>query len=273
MNPSQNTDDEKLQNTYNPLKVMQPGERVICEIKRHPFGLVGVYASLVLVIILAIAAVVLAPHLITGITEQTKSAIAFGGLILCAIVGLYTYMAVTIYKGNRWIVTSDSLTQISQVGLFRKQTSQLSLANLEDVTVEQNGLLQSMVGFGRLRTETAGERSKFVFDFCPKPTENAKKIIAAHEAYIAERPEEMHTTNQAVANAQSFNQSYTPPMPVPAPVIDSAEYQQFLAFQQAEAAKVVSQGVPETQAPATSLDPTWQPPAPQPASQDPTQQG
>lgn len=210
MNPSQDA-DEKLQNTYNPLKVMQPGERVVCEIDRHPFGLIGLYMVAGLLAVIVLVAAVLAPHYLTSLTQQTKTAIALGATIVLVMIALYTYVAVVVYKGNRWIVTSDSLTQISQVSLFRKQTSQLSLANLEDVTIEQDGLVQSLFGFGRLRAETAGERSKFVFDYCPKPAEYAKKIIAVHEAYIAERPDEMHTTNRALANTAAFNQSYAPP--------------------------------------------------------------
>jgi hypothetical protein len=147
----------------------------------------------------------------SGLSQKAHAIIALGALILCAMVGLFTYISATVYKGNRWIVTTDSITQINQISLFQKQTSQLSLANLEDVTVEQNGILQTMFGFGRLRAETAGERSKFVFDYCPNPSKYAKDIIGVHEAYIAEKPEEMHTTNQALANAAAFNQSYGQP--------------------------------------------------------------
>ncbi|HUB93229.1 MAG TPA: PH domain-containing protein [Verrucomicrobiae bacterium] len=207
MTPDQLQNDP-LQNVHNPLKVMQPGERVICEIKRHPFGLLGMYVVFLAVLIVAISGVILAPHLITGLSSQNREAIALGALLVCALTGLFTYIGVAVYKGNRWIVTSDSITQVTQVSLFNKQTSQLSLANLEDVTVEQNGILQSMFGFGRLKAESAGERGKFVFDFCPNPNEYARQVIAAHEAYIAHKPEEMHISNQALANTTSFNQSY-----------------------------------------------------------------
>jgi hypothetical protein len=210
MNPTQPSEDE-LQGVNNPLKVMQPGERVICEIKRHPFGLLSLYFIFVAVVVVAIAAVVVAPHILTGMTSQNQAALALGALIICAITGLFTYIGASVYKGNRWIVTSDSITQITQISLFNKQTSQLSMENLEDVTVEQNGMLQSMFGFGRLRAETAGERSKFVFDYCPRPSEFAKQIIAAHETYIAHSPEGMRRTNQAPADVSSFNPSYAQP--------------------------------------------------------------
>lgn len=216
MNPQE--PDDPLQRIENPLKVMQPGERVLCEIKRHPFGLLGVYASFAAIVVLAVAGIVLAPQWISGFTSQDQATAALGAVILCTLVGLFMYISVIVYKGNRWIITTDSITQITQVSLFRKRTSELSLASLEDVTVEQNGMMQSMFGFGRLRAETAGERSKFVFDFCPDPSEYAKKIIAAHEAYIASKPDETRTVKRPLADAAAFNQSYEQPQPQYNPV-------------------------------------------------------
>jgi hypothetical protein len=85
--------------------------------------------------------------------------------------------------GNRWIITSDSITQVNQTSLFNKQSSQLSLANLEDITVEQNGIIQSVFGFGTLRAETAGERSKFMFQYCPNPNSYAQQNLNAREQF------------------------------------------------------------------------------------------
>ena len=148
---------------------MQPGERVLCEIKRHPFGLLSLYAGLGVVVVLAITVIVAAPNFVTGMTSQEQAELALGAVILCGMVGHFTYISATVYKGNRWIVTSDSITQISQISLFRKQTSQLSLANLEDVTVEQNGILQTMFGFGRLRAESGGRAQQIRVRFLPEP--------------------------------------------------------------------------------------------------------
>jgi len=186
--------------------VMQPGERVICQIKRHPFGLVSMYISSGILAVFVLGAAVAVPTLLTGVTQQTKLAAVVGALILVALIMLFAYVNASIYNANRWIVTSDSITQITQTGLFSKETSQLSLANLEDVTVDQNGMLQSMFGFGTLRAESAGARGKFFFSFCPNPNDYARKVIEAHEAYIANKPEETVTANRPLATTTSFNQ-------------------------------------------------------------------
>lgn len=148
MNPNDqdNDADDKRMDADNPLAVLQPGERHICEIKRHPIGLIGVYLTTGLVIAVALAVAILVPYLMPDLDQQLKLGVVLGALLVVVITLLYGYIGSYIYKGNRWIVTSDSITEITQIGLFSKQTSQLSLANMEDVTVDQDGLLQQMFG-------------------------------------------------------------------------------------------------------------------------------
>lgn len=191
-----------------------PGEQTIMEITRHPFGLFGLYLACGFIVLVLLAAAALIPHFFTSLTSQDRTGLFAGAVIAILIVLLYMYVAVTIYRGNRWVVTNDSITEISQAGLFNKKTSQLSLANLEDVTFDQNNIVQEMFGFGTLIVETAGEHSKFSFPYCPKPSSCAKSIINAHEQFIANRPQEMVMANQALVATQQYNPS-TPPSPVP----------------------------------------------------------
>lgn len=193
----------------NPLSVMGPGESMVCEISRHPIGLLGVYLTTGLIIAVAVAAAVLSPLLMPDASAAFKLGVVLIAVVVMAITLLFAYIGAIIYKGNRWIVTSDSITEITRTGLFNHQSSQLSLANLEDVTVDQDGILEQMLGYGELHVETAGEHSKFIFPFCPNPNDYARKIIGAHEAYIAHRPDETMTANRPLAAVENFNQ--TPP--------------------------------------------------------------
>jgi len=202
---------EELENVENPLAVMQPGERVICHIRRHPFGLISIYFMSALLLVLAFAGAAAATHYLTDLTSQQKLWIFAAAVFFSIGVLLYMWIASIIYNGNRWIVTSDSITQISQVGLFNKQTSQLSLGNLEDVTFEQQSVVQSLFGFGTLHVETAGEKSKFVFPFCPKPDHCAREIIQAHEQFMAANPENERRDNQGLTQPGGVQQNPSVP--------------------------------------------------------------
>ncbi len=190
------------------LTVTQPGERIICEMSRHPVGIIGIYVGIGLLIsVLAVVILGVAPSMLPDSASQIRQ---FGGLGLIAatIAGaLYGLLKTVIYWGNKWIVTSDSITQIEQTGLFSKQSSQLSLASLEDITAEQNGLLTEMLNYGVLKAETAGHRSKFVFLYCPNPNFYAQQILAAREAF------EQHRENIAEGHENYAVPQYPSPYP------------------------------------------------------------
>ena len=164
---------------------MRKDEAVIFQIRRHPFGLVGIHITAGLMLL--VAAVVIfgvLPHVLT--TVATSRIVGIGTLAFVIIAALmFGFLAIThkVYWGNSWILTDDSLTQVTQSSLFDKQSSQLSLGNLEDVTAEQNGILTHMFNFGLLKVETAGERSKFVFLYCPNPNLYAQQILQARENF------------------------------------------------------------------------------------------
>jgi uncharacterized membrane protein YdbT with pleckstrin-like domain len=193
----------------NPLHVMSEGERVLCNIKRHPIGLVGVYAISGLLLVALFVAVGFLPTLLPDMTSADKTYAFVAAISLASLIVLFAWIAVIIYKGNRWVVTSDSITQIQQISLFKKQTSQLSLENLEDVTFEQNNILQTIFGYGTLKVETAGEHSKFQFPFCPNPKKCAVDIIEAHEQFMNEQ--------QRLGRAPSLNTNFSPPNYPPQP--------------------------------------------------------
>lgn len=229
MNPQNTPQPSGDQNPPNlhPLVVLRPGERVICEIKRHPFGIMTMYASGVLAILITALLAVFAPEIVGdyGSTDtgdlQSLALVGVGIVTVGIVAGLF--LATTVYWQNRWIVTDDSITQITQNGLFGRRVSQLSLESLEDITVDQHGIVQSMFNFGTLHAETAGEKSKFVFIYCPNPNKYARQILQAHEMFLHQtrhQPQAVHPVEpdvpgptQDTSNPLQFTspQPYLPP--------------------------------------------------------------
>lgn len=191
--PNQNPTNAEL----HPMVVLQPGERVICEIKRHPFGIISMYFSGGIAIVIAVILAALAPQFVDQFSfDGNITLMAILGVAIVVVgVSAMLWIATTIYWQNRWIVTDDSITQIVQDGLFGRRVSQLSMENLEDITVDQQGFIPSMFNFGTLKAETAGERSKFVFPMCPNPNAYARKILEVHETFLHQvrhQPQQVH---------------------------------------------------------------------------------
>jgi hypothetical protein len=174
----------KGQNLHR-MVVLQPGEEVVCVISRHPIGIIQQYIGALLAIIVASSLVLFT---IPGKTSATIQTVFYVGLFVLVILLVAVLGAATrVYWESHWVVTTDSLTQIIKGSIFGAQVSALSLESLEDITVVQHGILMHMFNFGTLKAETAGDRSKFQFIFCPDPVEHARKIIDARERYLASK--------------------------------------------------------------------------------------
>ena len=173
-----------------PLPAAQPDEQIICEIKRHPIGMFGMYtATGFLLLVLAVVAFVVAPSVLTNYSRNQVEAIGAIVFVVAAVVGTgFLFIVGKIYWGNSWTLTSESIIQVKRIGLFDKQTSQLSLDNLEDITAEQDGVLAQMFHFGVISAETAAATDKFTFLYCPNPTYYAQKILEAREHFRQTRP-------------------------------------------------------------------------------------
>jgi hypothetical protein len=173
-NQQANTDHLKI----NPLAAMQDGEEMIADIHRHPFGIISLYFFAFIGLSAACGVILLLiPKLIPANSSYDPTSISVAAIVVVIILMLLGLGVTTmVYWQNRWVVTSDSLTQITQRSLFNRQVSQLSFGNLEDVTAEQRGIIPNLFNFGTLKAETAGEHSKFFFLYCPNPNLYARKI-------------------------------------------------------------------------------------------------
>jgi hypothetical protein len=159
----------------NPLSVMQENEQVICEINRNPIGLFTIYGigGGLLLVIAAFSFIYL---------HQLVASLSVVALALI-IVGGFLFIVSKIYWDNYWIVTDDSLTQLTRSSLFDREACQLSFANLEDVSAQQSGFWAHMFHYGVISAETAAATDKFVLTFCPNPHDFAQKILAAREEF------------------------------------------------------------------------------------------
>lgn len=230
MDPSQQPpQDQPDESKLHPMVVLRPGERVISEIKRHPFGILSMYFSGAMAIGVAALLAAFAPSFIDqSAVDANITGIAMLGVAIITVgIVCMLWIATSIYWQNRWILTDDSITQITQDGLFGRRVSQLNMESLEDVTVDQRGIIQSMFNFGTLKAETAGEHSKFTFPFCPNPNMYARKILEVHEAFLHQSRHQP----QAVNPVEPMNSPYEKWPAQPSQPPQQPQYQQ--PYQQA----------------------------------------
>ena len=134
------------------------------------------------------------PALLIAIFYFTRRAM-FSGVTLNVLVilgGIYYLIALSFcfaawisYYYDLYILTNDSLVDITQEGFFGRKTSRLSLLRVQDVSSSCKGILQTMFQFGDVLIETAGEHSQnFSLKAVPNPQVFASKVMELHDALI-----------------------------------------------------------------------------------------
>lgn len=149
---------------------LEQGEKVVATVHKHWFALVtpGLGALFLLL---------LPSFLITGVyalpfnlnLEVSTPFINFLLSIYTLFILLFLFITWIEYYLDMWIITSSRIIDIEQTGLFNRQVSEIALDRIQDVTVEIRGIIKTLLGFGTIHIQTAGEREFFIDDI-PNPS-------------------------------------------------------------------------------------------------------
>lgn len=170
-------------------------ESLVCEIRKHPIGLFFIYAtgigiSLIIALVfgaLGFSSAIPAALDGTGLSgSAAQSLIVVAGLFFVAIILIMMTIQAILYSNNVIFVTSEKIAQILYINLFNRKISQLSIGDVQDVTVTQKGILAHIFNYGTLVIETAGEQQNYTFTFIPDPYHHSKAIVGSHERNLVQ---------------------------------------------------------------------------------------
>lgn len=168
---------------------LSDGEYVISAVRRHPIGMVPIF-GIVGVVLLALG---------IGVPIYETMRATSGGLpptgivgVLAFLLGILTiiggYVAVYIYVNNKFFLTNESVIQEIQHSLFSKHEQTVSLANIEDASFIQNGLIPHLFNYGAIRLSTEGDETTYRFNYVSNPKRQIATLNNAVEAFKNGRP-------------------------------------------------------------------------------------
>ncbi len=166
-------------------------ERLICEIRKHPIGQFFIYLTgcvIAFAVSMVLGFIGFSGMLEdAGIASSTLGSIVtiIGFVFVLLIIGAMLIQAI-LYTNNVIYVTSEKIAQILYVNLFNRKISQLSIGDVQDVTVTQKGILAHLFNYGTLVIETAGEQQNYLFTYIPDPYKHSKLIVGAHEKNLVQ---------------------------------------------------------------------------------------
>ena len=172
---------------------LSDGEYVISAVKRHPIGLFSIWAVVavaVLVIFIGFP-MLLNNSMFFGDRGLPAQAIVSGGIMLLLAAVLFILggvIATVVYQANRFYLTNESVIQHIQTSLFSKKDQTISLANIEDASYRQQGILQTLLNYGAIRLSTEGEETTYRFNFVANPKKEIDRLNNAVESFKNFRP-------------------------------------------------------------------------------------
>lgn len=157
------------------------GEKIFLLLRRHWFSYV---AFLLIGLIMSIPLIVFIIYWILNEQNFTSLVLNLSILITSAyflfILGLLFYGFIDYYL-DVYIVTNERIVDIEQNGFFRRKIAELHLHQIQDVNAQVNGAFATLLHYGNIYIQTAGERENFIFRAVPNPYRISKIIVDLHE--------------------------------------------------------------------------------------------
>lgn len=144
---------------------LNENEKIIIVIHRHWFVVARMATLLVILLLIPPAAYALVPFLESlADLEVAVPLINFGMALYSMALILFLFLFWMDYYLDMWIVTDRRLIDVEQIGLFHREISEIPLSRVQDVTLQIHGVIETVLRFGTIRIQTAGEREFFIRD-------------------------------------------------------------------------------------------------------------
>ncbi|EKE16004.1 MAG: hypothetical protein ACD_11C00056G0004 [uncultured bacterium] len=153
-------------------------EIILKIIHRNWFDIASQYFLIFFVAVIFFAAVYMYPLLFSQFQDPQYSALLlFIEDTFILAIWIYSFLIWIDYYFDVWIVTNERIINIEQKGLFMRKMSEAKYSKIQDISVEVTGFLQTIIGYGDVRVQTAGELENIVFRKVSNPYE-IKNMIA-----------------------------------------------------------------------------------------------
>ncbi len=162
----------------------EPNEQIIKVIRRHYLVLVPEIFTLVL---LALAPLAFYALLLSGlfplsleiqdlVREFFEKWKAFGYSIWLLLLWVFFFVGWTDYYLDLWVITDRRIIDVEQKGFFHREVTTFMYSQIQDITVETRGFIETFFKFGTLHVQTAGHNREILIRDAHQP-EEARVLI------------------------------------------------------------------------------------------------
>lgn len=160
--------------------LFKEGEVILEKVRKHPI----VYAfdflihlfGLLLFLILSLY-LTSKGHLLSSLDERLSG---YASMVLVSFVLLFWISLFYSWTKNYfdvWYITNKHIIAVNQKEMFERDESFMELNRIQDVFFEKDSMLSNLLGYGRLRVQSAGTEQEFVMENVSNVEYVAHRII------------------------------------------------------------------------------------------------
>ncbi len=161
---------------------LQSDESVLLFARRHWIYFYSQLALIILAGIVATIGVVLIVLSTFGFDGVFGKAVGVALILWAGYWGVRAYFHWYRYQNDIWAVTNQRLVDSIKRNWFHHQMASADLVDVEDIRVVRQGILNTMLNYGDVQCQTAGEVPNFVLDGIPDPARTLAVVDAARDA-------------------------------------------------------------------------------------------
>ncbi|MFA6269934.1 MAG: PH domain-containing protein [Candidatus Paceibacterota bacterium] len=160
------------------------GEKIVKIVRRHYFVIMPM---VFLMVLLALAPMIVINLLSSGflpLDEGIKNMVevlvskwkVFGYSLWLLLLWILFFIEWTDYYLDLWVITDRRIVDVDQRGFFHREVTSFKFEQIQDITVETKGLVETFFKFGTLHIQTAGHNREIVIRDAHLP-EDARTLI------------------------------------------------------------------------------------------------
>lgn len=153
-------------------------EKIILELRRHWF--IFFLETIFLVVFIVLPFIILMFLEQGGLIDSNPNLeIIFRlGVSIWFLFSWITFFIIwTNFYLDVWIITNQRIIDVEQYALFKREIYELRIEKIQDVSVNTSGFFPTVLSFGDILVETAGEKKTCTIKDAPHP-EKVKNIVS-----------------------------------------------------------------------------------------------
>lgn len=162
----------------------ETGEEIIKIVRRHYLVLLPIVFSIMLTALAPMIILELIFSNLIPLDEAIKGAIemfvvkwkVFGYSLWLLLLWIIFFVEWTDYYLDLWVITDRRIVDVEQKGFFHREVTSFKFEQIQDITVETHGFIETFFKFGTLHIQTAGHNREIVIKDAHYP-EAARTLI------------------------------------------------------------------------------------------------